>query len=289
MAPEKEMFQRSEWLSSDTEETVASSRRRFVAGTASILVGAGGMMGSASASESCPVTGFSYRIQPGTRHQTSVHVIEAEEPGPTAVVIGGMHGDEAAGYEAGRDIVDWQLKRGTLVVIPEADTDAIERGTRHGAVGHLNRQFPAGEDPTSDLASAIWDVITMHGADLVIDMHSSRGIWDTDTGFDGYGQAVFSAPAGPAREPAERTVATMNERFLDSYSTAYEFTVGATIDGSEPMLAHKVVGDLGRPGYITEVTEDDIGLPTQIEWTKSMVSLLLREYGLETSYASEQF
>lgn len=275
--------------SSCSVRDAVASRRRFLTGTAGILAGVGALTGSASASEACPVSGFRYMIQPGTQHQTSVHVIEAEEPGPTAVVVGGIHGDEAAGYEAGRNIVDWQLKRGTLVVIPEADVDAIERGTRHGAVGHLNRQFPVGEEPMSDLASDIWNVITSHDADVVLDLHSSRGIWDADTDFDGYGQAIFAAPSGDAAAPAERTAATMNDRFLEDRSDDYDFIVGATIDGSRPLLAHKVVGDLGRPGYITEVTEDDTDLASQIEWTESMVSLLLREFGMETDYASRQF
>lgn len=247
------------------------------------------MAGSASASEACTVSGFTYPIQPATPHETTVHVVEAAEPGPTAVVVGGIHGDERAGVRAGRAIADWRLKRGTLVVIPEADADAIERGTRHGAVGHLNRQFPTGRDPMSDLATDLWGVVLDREPDLVIDMHSSRGIWGADTAFDGYGQAIFTAPVEATRAPAARTTATLNDRFLDSRPASHEFTVGGTIDGSQPMLAHKVVGDLRRPAYITEVTEDDTDLATRTEWTKSAVSLLLREYGLETSYASERF
>lgn len=68
-----------------------------------------------------------------------MRVIEGKHPGPTALVVSGIHGDEAAGYETGTRMLDWGLKRGTLVVIPEADVDAIRRGTRHGRAGHLNR------------------------------------------------------------------------------------------------------------------------------------------------------
>lgn len=123
----------------------------------------------------------------------------------------------------------------------------------------------------------------MHDPNVVIDMHSSRGSWGAETEFDGYGQATFSAPSAAAREPAERTVAAMNERFLDAYPHSYEFTVGETIDRSEPMLAHKVVGELDRPGYITEVTEDDTDFPTRIQWLESIVSGLSSGYGLKTS------
>lgn len=269
--------------------TAGSTRRRLLCGAAGLCVGLGGLAGSASASESCPVSNFSYTIQATTPHKTSVHVIEADQPGPTAVVVGGLHGDEIAGYQTGRDMLEWQLKQGQLVVIPEADVDAIERGTRHGAVGHLNRQFPTGREPMSGLAQDIWRVIETHDPDVVIDMHSSRGIWGADTDFDGYGQAIFPTAASGASEIAAQTVGTMNDRFFEDYPAMYDFTVGEILEGTEPHLIHKVAGDLNRPGYTTEVTEDDTDVSTQITWTKALVSLLLRAHGIETSYASDHF
>ncbi len=265
-----------------------SSRRRFLAGTAGVLAGVGGAAGTVSASESCSVSSFAYTIQANTPYETTVHVIDGRRAGPTAVVVGGIHGDEAAGYEVGARMLDWGLERGRLVVIPEADADAIRRGTRHGRVGHLNRQFPTGSEPLSGLARDVWEVVEMHDPGVVIDMHSSRGIWGAETAFDGYGQAIFSAPSTAALEPAERTVAALNGGVRDAYPESYEFTVGATIDGSEPMLAHKVVGELDRPGYIVEVTEDDTDLPTRIGWMESAVSGLLGECGLETNGAGRR-
>lgn len=269
--------------------TAGSTRRRLLCGAAGLSVGLGGLAGSVSASESCPVSNFTYTIQATTPHKTSVHVIEADQPGPTAVVVGGLHGDEAAGYQTGRDMLEWRLKQGRLVVIPEADVDAIERGTRHGAAGHLNRQFPTGYEPTSGLAQDIWEVIEMHDPAVVIDMHSSRGIWGADTEFDGYGQAIFPTAVSDVPEGAARTVAAMNDRFFEGYPDMYDFTVGEILEGTEPRLIHKVAGDLNRPGYTTEVTEDNTDVSTQITWTKALVSLLLRFHGLETSYASAHF
>lgn len=80
---------------------------------------------SLSGWEACPVSNFSYTIQVNTPYKTTVHRIEAKKVGPSTVVISGMYADEAAGYAAAARMLDWQLKQGMLVVIPEADVNKI--------------------------------------------------------------------------------------------------------------------------------------------------------------------
>lgn len=271
-----------------TRESAESktSRRGFVVATGGLLAGAiGTTAGTAAGNEECVVDQFSYTLQRGMAYETDVHIVESERPGPTAVLFGGMHGDEPAGYRAAREIVDWEFDRGTLVIVPEADAEAVERGTRHSSAGYLNRQFPTGQQPTSGLARELWNTVALHDPELVVDMHSSRGIWDSDVGFDGYGQAIFPTSATGAREKANSAAATINDRYLDGYPSTHQFTVGNTLTGVRPMLIHKVAGDLDRPGYITEVTKDDTSLDERIEWTKSTVADLLRSHGIETGYA----
>lgn len=273
-----------------THETGLTSRRRLLAGTAGLLAGAiGTTAGTAGAADRCPVDGFSYPIQRGTPYETNVHVVEADQQGPTAVVIAGMHGDEPAGFQAAHDMVEWQLNRGTLVIVPEADAEAVERGTRHSSVGYLNRQFPTGREPTSALARDLWDTVTLHDPELVIDMHSSRGIWNSEIGYDGYGQAIFPTSASGTRENADKAATSLNNHALGDYPDSHQFTVGNTLTGERPLLIHKVAGDLQRAGYITEVTKDDTTLTDRREWSKWIVAALLRLHGIETSYASDHF
>lgn len=220
-------------------------------------------------------------IQSGTPYATEGVVSEAPTNGPTAVVIGGMHGNETAGYRAASAISEWELENGTVVVIPEANAVAVDQGTRSGTTGDLNRHFPADREPTSPLARELWDTIVEYDPDVVIDFHTSRGIWDSDVGPSGYGQAVFPTEAG--RDIAEEVVDTMNESSVRSdRASHYTFTRGNTLRGARPMLIHKVGNDLDRPGFLLEVTQYDTSLETRQNWLKGMTEQILSQIGLES-------
>lgn len=285
--------------------TLSSRRSILTGGAAAIVSTIVGSVGSVSASEHefCPdpstgdrsaggpSTGDSsdsdtsdrktLTLQPNTAYETEVFVIDAPRPGPTAVVVGGMDGNELAGIEAAYRIREQELERGTLVVLPEADAVAVEQRTYNSPRGNLNRQFPVGQPPTSSLAKELWNLITSVDPNVVIDFHSSKGIWGSDLGPDGYGQAIYPSVVGDSRQIAADTVEFMNEEYIyGAYPPAYQFTVGNTLVGDKPKLIHKVAGDLERPGYLTEVTRYNTSLDTRIEWTTAMGERLLRRHGI---------
>ena len=77
----------------------------------------------------------------GTRYQTPYFVKTGKESGPTIVVIGGLHGDEKAGYLAARELKKWTITRGKLVLLPDAHIEAIRRDVR-AYPRNMNRLFP---------------------------------------------------------------------------------------------------------------------------------------------------
>ena len=80
-------------------------------------------------------------LMAGTRYQTPFYVHSGADPGPTVVVIGGVHGDETAGYLAARALVNWKVQSGTLVIVPDANVPAIRANQRF--VGrNMNAFFP---------------------------------------------------------------------------------------------------------------------------------------------------
>lgn len=264
----------------------------FGVGTASADEGSGSINQGSTATSNDRGSGSISRetrtLRAGTEYETTAFINEAAESGPTAVVVGGVHGFERAGIEAAHRIKEWTFDRGTLIVLPEADAAAVEEETYTGPDGNLNRQFPTGRSPTSPLAEEIWDLVTDADPDVVLDMHSSRGIWGSDLGPDGYGQAIFPSAAGNSRAIADRVTGCMNRNYIrGTYPEDYEFTLGNTQTGENPLLIHKVAGDLERAGYLTEVTRYNTDLDTRIEWTESMAGYLLRHHGIETSYAAE--
>jgi N-alpha-acetyl-L-2,4-diaminobutyrate deacetylase len=99
-------------------------------------------------------------------------------PGPTALFIGGNHGDEYEGpialFELARTLDPARLA-GTVVIVPALNTPAFRAGTRTSPIdrGNLNRSFPGG--PTGSVTEKIADYVTrelLPRADLVLDFHS---------------------------------------------------------------------------------------------------------------------
>lgn len=218
-------------------------------------------------------------LMAGTPYETPVYVVDGESPGPTAVVVGGMHGDERSGYLAAEQVAEWTLEAGRLVVVPRANQVAIERDERRGPSGDLNRQFPPGERPTTDLARAIWDRVATADPDVAVNLHSSRGIYRTHA--ESVGQAVFPTEAGDAVAVAGRVVETLNDAVVPWYMPFHEFLVGTPLRGTAPLFAHKVGGDLGRPAYIVEVTEFLLDAETGARWTERATAELLARHGVQ--------
>jgi hypothetical protein len=280
---------------SDTDDTddrvdASNSRRSFLGGATGVAVTAvAGLsaVGNTTASEACPTdeidtideqekgTREEFVIRDGTSYETPVHVIEAPKSGPTAVITGGIHGNEYAGIEAAWDIIDWELESGRLVVIPEANAVAVDQGTYTSSSGDLNQQFPTGRSPTTDHAREIWGIVTGYNADVVVDLHTSMGVYGS-RGPEGFGQAIFPTPAG--REIARQVRDTVNEaHFGSDGSPYYSYRIGNTLDGRNPRLIHKVGGDLDRPGFLVEATRHDTDLETRVEWLKSNTATILDE------------
>ncbi|MFC6765108.1 succinylglutamate desuccinylase/aspartoacylase family protein [Natrinema soli] len=265
--------------SGPTKMRTYTNRRRFLqVGTAALGTTA---VGSTAVEVAQASTEEWYKIREGTADETEVVVIDSGVGGSTAVVVGGIHGDEAAGYRAAQKMREWSIDEGKLVLIPESNPTAIESGTLSNDNGNLNRKFPPGETPTTPLARAIWDVVTSHDADLVFNLHSSKGIYQEDVGPSGVGQAIYPTTASGARQNATRTVEYMNTNHLgDSQPDYHRFKRGNLITGDRPLLIHKTDHDLQKPGFIVEVTRYDTSVDTRINWTLQIVEHLLSQYSI---------
>ncbi len=251
-------------------------RRAFLSAAGTLSVGGIGVSVVGSGTAMQTATKPEYTVLSGTKYETEVFVKNGD--GPTALVVGGMHGDETSGYRAATDIAEWDLSGGTLVVLPKANRVAIRKHRREGANGDLNRQFPSGEEPKTKLARAIWDVVSRHDPDMVLDLHRSIGIYGYHE--SSVGQMIWPTDAGKASEYAERTAKYANESVVPWSMPFHAYRLGGALTGSRPMLVHKVAGDLGRPGYIVETTKFLLDLDTRVRWTKRIAERLLSHHGI---------
>ncbi|APX98115.1 hypothetical protein BB347_02875 [Natronorubrum daqingense] len=220
----------------------------------------------------------SFNIREGTDEETTVYVTTADADGPTAVVLGGVHGNEVAGFTAAEDIADWSIDVGTLVIIPEASAVAVERGTRTDDEGDdLNRQFPEGSEPRTELAQALWDVVTDYDADAVIDLHESTGIYAGDP-VDGVGQAIFHSSDEEATAAASNAIETVNEDSVDDPDKSFQ-SGGFTGPNSDPrgLLVHKASRELDAQSYLVETVSTDVDLDTRVNWQYQLVAYLLED------------
>ncbi|WMT09188.1 PKD domain-containing protein [Natrinema thermotolerans] len=255
------------------------SRRSVLAVTASCVLAsasAASVVGDTARSDAGTVSRASFVVREGTPEETTVYVTTADAEGPTAVVVGGIHGNEVAGYTAAGRIADWPIDAGTLVVIPAANAVAIERGTRTDDDGNnLNRQFPEGEPPGTELAGAIWDVITEYDPDVVVDLHESTGIYAGDP-MDGVGQAIFHGESDAAADTAAAVADAVTRNFVDD--PELEFRPGPfSSPESDPtgLLVHKAARDLGADAFLAETLSTGVELETRVRWHTAIVDRLL--------------
>lgn len=129
-------------------------------------------------------------LSPGRHFLTPtvvVHALEAEEPGPTALIQAGIHGDEIAGVHALEEMLEegsLRPARGRLLVIPTMNRPAYRARERAAPGGlDLNRCFPGDADaPERErrLARQLMDLVLDERPDLVATLHESQKRYHPD-------------------------------------------------------------------------------------------------------------
>jgi predicted deacylase len=131
--------------------------------------------------------------------------------GPTALLMGGNHGDEYEGQIALANLVrslDHTRITGRVIVLPMANFPAAMAGTRTSPIdgGNLNRSFPG--DPDGTITQQIaWYIASelLPLCDAVVDLHSG-------------GSSLMYVPSILARRPIEPAKAELSLRLLRAFA-----------------------------------------------------------------------
>ena len=127
-----------------------------------------------------------------TDYQTNAYLYSSEQEGPAVMIMAGVHGDELAGIEAAKKFMkNIKLEKGTVVIIPEANKEAIDHGVRAiSPEEDLNRNYPG--DLTSEgikrLAGEIFEILKNNEIDFLLDLHESVEYYHKNSAF--YGQTI---------------------------------------------------------------------------------------------------
>ncbi|SEO77105.1 Succinylglutamate desuccinylase / Aspartoacylase family protein [Halogranum amylolyticum] len=185
-----------------------------------------------------------------------------------------------SGWKTASAATEWEIDAGTLVVLPTANVQAVERESRTYPEGRdLNRQFERGKPPKTQLAHDIWYTIVRHDPDVLVDLHSSMGFQADDDGY--VGQNIFHSQRGTMGPDAEEATAYLNENYVpESRKPRYAF-VTTTMSKNLAMIADKARADLGIPTAIFEVTEADLPVETRAAWTEAYTRWIFHHWGLK--------
>ena len=110
--------------------------------------------------------------------EIQIHIRRAMKDGPVIFVTAALHGDELNGCGAVRQLIqdeDFQLLRGTVVLIPVLNLPAFERHSRYLPDRRdLNRSFPGSADGSlaARMAYTIFNEIVKR-CDYGIDLHTA--------------------------------------------------------------------------------------------------------------------
>ena len=146
-----------------------------------------------------------FTLQAGTRWQTEGCIADSGKPGPTALILGGVHGNEPAGALAAAQVCTLQPVSGKIVVVPRVNMPGLAVKLRYvpDGGGDMNRVYPPdnGETPAERMGEAIIALMEEHRISLLVDLHEGRTFHKLDR--TSLGQSLL-----PADNPASDALAT---------------------------------------------------------------------------------
>ena len=209
--------------------------------------------------------------------QTPYYIRQAETPGPVVVITGGVHGNEPAGAVAAQDIRHWEIIKGTLIVIPEANPGGLEAGTRSTpGEGDLNRNFPGQNESINAVdgptATAIWDFVREQSPAWLLDMHEGYDYRVTNP--DSVGSSIIHMNDRVTTAYVERMIDAVNAGITDPDKVFVPLGQSGPIDTS---LARASVAHLGTRGMILETTSTGQPLALRAGQHRTMASQFLED------------
>lgn len=213
----------------------------------------------------------------GTKYATKMYIIDSGKPGPVVMIVGGVHGNETAGYKAAAKFTDCKIKKGKLLVLPQANKLAVEKHVRYlSYYGDLNRDFPysSTDSPNGTIAKAIYAAVKKYDVDWLMDMHEGYDYYKNSK-TDSVGQSLIYYPNSSTRTVAKKIVSSLNSGISGTY---YDFSLlRYPVKGS---LARSVGQYLGVHSFIFETCSKP-SLSLRVSRQVKAANILLSELGMK--------
>lgn len=229
------------------------------------------------------VTTTSQLLLPGSRFETPWYLTDSGQPGPTVLIVGGVHGNEPAGANAAETIRQWPLQNGKLLVIPRANVPGLAANKRlipglETNLSNLNRNYPraqqTNDEARGELAQAIWKIATDNHPDWILDLHEGYDFHQLND--KSVGSSIICFPLPAAQLAADTMLAAVNASITNPSLKFVRRNL--PIDGS---LARAAGEHLHVPGMTLETT-DKQPMEKRVEQHQIMVRTLLAHLGMLT-------
>ena len=226
-------------------------------------------------------------IGKGTAWETKVYFRDTGRPGPTVMMIGGIHGNEPAGAQAAEQIRHWPLAKGRFIAIPRANVAGLGAHTRYQpgvpeAQRDLNRNFPGERleaGTRGELANALWMQVLKHKPDWLFDLHEGYEFHKSHQPKPGKAKSVGSSiiyQRGELDPLVNRMLAAANETVTVPDRRFVPLSRGTKRTG----LVSAAVRFLKTKGMILETTFQYQRMPIRTRQHRSMMNVALNHIGL---------
>ena len=182
-----------------------------------------------------------FALQAGTRWETSGCIVDSGQPGPVALILGGVHGNEPAGAAAAEKICGFSPVAGKLVVVPRVNPLGLKDNVRYRSeIGDMNRVYPPSSEgmPAEQLGAEMIRLMEQWRINMLIDLHEARTFHKLDR--TSLGQTLLFADNSASAELAMDTVEAVNRGISEDVK---KFAmVGHPIRSSSAWYAGKYLG-----------------------------------------------
>lgn len=145
------------------------------------------LSGCAKKDKKVQITKSNKTILTGTIYETSVYYFKTNIEGPKILILGGIHGDELAGWHTATRMLEYSFEYGEVVILPRANFLATQLELRYPGqndnalydgilYSDLNRAFPGKSSgtKTDKIAYELAKFVDEEKPDIVLDLHESR-------------------------------------------------------------------------------------------------------------------
>lgn len=239
-------------------------------------------------SAAAEITRTSGTLATDTQWQTPYYVVDSGEDGATLLIVGGIHGNEPAGYRAALQIRHWPIVKGELVVIPGANLPGLTVGTRYlpgepQERRDLNRNFPdeaLADGADGEIACCIWQFVRQQRPDWMLDLHEGYEFHVSHEPPEGKDKSVGSSVIfsdHPTLTPiAQRMQSAANALVSDPDRKFVLLSRGP----KKTTLVSACVRHLGARGMILETTFNHQPVSLRTRQHRVMVNVVMRHLGM---------